>query len=123
MNNTNNSRDTGMAIVLLVLLAFYLTECSILIPVAITIQILVMAKPSLFSYVSPIWFGISHLMGTFISKILLSLIFVILVTPTAIVRKIVGYDPMQRVKWKCSEDSVFHVRSHKYTSKDLTKPY
>jgi hypothetical protein len=54
--------------------------------------------PSLFKGIYRLWVGMSVVIGFFISRILLTVIFFLVITPLALVMRIVGRDPMER-KW------------------------
>lgn len=56
------------------------------------------------------------------SKVFLFLIYYIVLTPAALLRRMMGYDPMALRKWKQDHSSVFVDRNYSYTSKDLDSP-
>lgn len=55
-------------------------------------------------------------------KPLLFLLFYLVLTPTALVRRLLSYDPMARKQWKCGTQSVFLHRAHRFTADDLRSP-
>ena len=69
-----------------------------------------MIAPILYKPFGIIWFGISNIMGTVMSKVVLTVIFLALVTPVAILRRIYGADSLQLKKWKKSTHSVFNFK-------------
>jgi len=58
-----------------------------------------------------------------VSKLVLSLVFLLILTPLAAVRKMTGADLMQTKLWKKGEESVLVTRDHTFLGKDLEKPY
>jgi Saxitoxin biosynthesis operon protein SxtJ len=52
--------------------------------------------PPLFKAVYRIWVTFSIILGYFISRILLTIIFLIVITPIGVIMRIMGTDPMQR---------------------------
>ena len=70
-----------------------------------------------------IWFNLSIILGTVSSKILLSIVYFLVLTPTAIVKKLRGYDPMKIKPFKKGSDTVFVERNHNYIKSDLEKTY
>ena len=52
----------------------------------------------LFKRIYGLWLGFSVILGYFISRALLTIIFFIVLTPTALIMRLVGKDPMER-KW------------------------
>jgi uncharacterized membrane protein YgdD (TMEM256/DUF423 family) len=117
------SKDTGMAMVLLLLLASTAFKRQALVTVAMIALIVDMTVPRLYRPVAVLWLGFSHLMGTVVSKILLTLVFFGVVTPTGVVRRLLGLDSLKLKQFKSGEDSVMVIRNHTYTGKDIEKPY
>jgi hypothetical protein len=122
-NRLDRARDTGMALVLLVLLFAYFGRYYVLLPGAIVLLVINMAWPRLFIPLSRVWFGLSHLLGKAISRIILTLIFFLIVVPIGLLRRSAGADPMQLKKWKDGSSSVFRNREGAVEAKDLENPY
>ncbi len=117
------ARDTGMAMVLICLLIGYLGGKFVFYKVAIPLLIINMIRPAFYRPVAKVWIGLSNLLGTVVSKILLTIIFFVLVTPLGLIRRLSGFDPLQLKKWKKDFSSVFTVRNHTFKSKDIETPY
>lgn len=125
LSNTalEQSRDTGLALVLGILFFVYFSERLRLIPLAIIVLFLSMLYPNIFRPLSKLWFGLSYLMGSVMAKVIMAILFFILVTPIGVLRRIIGYDPMQLKKWKKGNSSVFIIREKIIQSEDLGNPY
>ena len=119
----DQARDTGLALALLCLLVVQFKHAYKLVPLAIIFLIVTMVWPRAFRPVAGLWFGLSHLLGTFMSKVILSVIFFVIVTPIGLIRRILGADTLQLKKWKKNQDSVFLVRADLVHKKDLQTPY
>jgi len=119
----DQARDTGLALTLLCLLVVQFKHAYKLVPLAIIFLIVTMVWPRAFRPVAGLWFGLSHLLGTFMSKVILSVIFFVIVTPIGLIRRILGADTLQLKKWKKNQDSVFLVRADLVHKKDLQTPY
>ena len=117
------SKDTGMAMVLLLLLASGAFKREILVTAAMIVLIVDMTVPRLYRPVAILWLGLSHLLGTVVSKILLTLVFFGVVTPIGVARKLLGIDSLKLKDFKSGENSVMVVRNHIFTGKDIEKPY
>ena len=63
------------------------------------------------------------LLGTVVSKILLTLVFFGVVTPIGLARKLLGIDSLKLKDFKSGENSVMVIRNHIFTGKDIEKPY
>ena len=53
-------------------------------------------KPSLLRVPSALWWRLAHVIGWFNIRLLLSAIFVLIVTPVGLVLRLAGWDPMRR---------------------------
>ena len=124
MKCTNEQKkDTGLAITLILLIIVFLTANIRLVPLAIIALVICMSWPPFFSPVAPLWFGFSHFLGNIVSKILLSIIFILVVLPVGLFRRLLGKDSMRLKIWKSDSSSVFVDRDHTYVTKDLEFPY
>ncbi|MBM4285402.1 MAG: hypothetical protein FJ128_09160 [Deltaproteobacteria bacterium] len=116
-------RDTGLAAVLILLLVVYFGDRPDLVLPAIILLVLAMAWPPAFRPLAGLWFGLSHVLGTVVSKVILSALFFALVTPIGLLRRLLGADPLQLKRWKQGRESVFMVRSEPIAPQDLERPY
>jgi hypothetical protein len=112
-----------MALTLLCLLGVYFWEVQTLVPAALVILGLTMVWPRAFRPLAGLWFGFSHLLGTIMSRVILTVLFFGLVTPIGLLRRALGADVLQLKKWKKGQESVFQVRGQLVTPKDLQAPY
>jgi hypothetical protein len=117
------SRDTGLAAVLLCLLLTYFWNLQQCLPLAILLLLVTMIWPGLFRPLAGLWFGLAHVMGAVVSRVVLAILFFVVVTPIGLVRRLLGADPLQIKKWKLGSESVFIRRSALIISEDLEKPY
>ena len=119
----DQAKDTGMAMILISLLWGFFNHNWKFIIFSIVLLVINMTYSKVFRPLAIVWFGLSHLMGTFMSKLLLTIVFFSIVTPVGIIRRIAGADPMQLRKWKKNNDSVFTVRNYTFQPKDMENPY
>jgi len=119
----DQAKDTGMAMVLIILLISSLLEKPQYITLAIFLLLINMVWPIFFKSIAKLWIGLSLMMGTVMSTIILSIVFFLLVVPVGMIRKSFGKDSMQLKKWKNGRDSVLVVREHEITLEDIQNPY
>ncbi len=119
----DRAKDTGMAVVLICLLLAYYRNDQRFVLAAIVALVVDMVWPGLFYYPSKAWFGLAHVMGAIVSRVILTALFFGVVAPVGIVRRALGADPMRRKQWKDGDGSVFEVRDHKYQAPDIEQPY
>jgi hypothetical protein len=117
------AKDTGMAMVLICLLLGYWGKFPKFLPVSLGLLILTMAWPNAFRPLAVLWFGLSHLLGRVMSRVILTVVFFVVVTPIALIRRLMGADALQLKKWKQGRGSVFVVREGVIQGKDMENPY
>jgi hypothetical protein len=117
------SKDTGMAMVLLLLLASGAFRREMLVAVAVGALVAGMVWPQIYRPLAVLWLGGTHVLGTVVSKILLTIVFFGVVTPIGLVRRFMDIDSMRLKQFKSAEDSVMVIRNHTFTGQDIEKPY
>ena len=84
---------------------------------------LVLLIPNFFRPLAFLWFGLSKVLGTISTRILLTLTFFLMVLPIGFLRKRLGKDSLQLKKFKTSKKSVFIVREHTFDADDLKNTF
>ncbi len=119
----DQSRDTGMAMVLLVLIFYVKTRRDGYLWAAVVLHVVNMIVPRIYAPVAILWLGLSHVLGTVMSKILLSILFFGLVTPIGLFRRLLGKDSLKLNAFKASQESAMLVKNHLFVGSDIEKPY
>jgi hypothetical protein len=119
----DQSRDTGMAMVLLVLIFYVKTRRDGYLWAAVALHVVNMIVPRIYAPVAILWLGLSHVLGTVMSKILLSILFFGLVTPIGLLRRLLGKDSLKLNAFKASHESAMLVKNHLFVGSDIEKPY
>ena len=115
--------DTGMAVVLILLLFGLFTNNNIYLKIAIPVLIINMTYPMFYYLVAILWLSFSELLGTFVSKIILTIVYFVLIVPVGIFRRLLGKDSLLLNEFKKGNDSVMKIRNYSYLSKDIENPY
>jgi len=121
--SVENCKDAGLALVLINLICYQVWKLDILILMAIVFLIIAMTYPLIFQLFDRFWCGLSTALGTVVSKIILSVLFFVVVLPIGLLRRALGKDSMRIKCWKQGNESIFRLRDHKFTTKDLEHPY
>ncbi len=100
-------KDAGMALILIGLLVLQFGKQAWLLPVLIVVTLLLMIQPRVIKPFAALWFGLSELLGTVMSKVILTLVFFLVLTPMALFRQLVGKDSLQLKRWKKDTASVY----------------
>ncbi len=118
-------RDTALAFAFLSLLIWFFTENINFIYATMVIVLWAMVWPNSWKWPARLWFGLSHVLGFFMSKVLLSIIYMLILMPVALVRRIMGKDSMRLKSYKSADSakSAFVIREHTYKKEDLENPY
>lgn len=119
----DQSRDTGMAMVLLLLIADLYAGRRGLILAAGFLQVVTMTLPQVFRPIAVVWFGLSKVLGEVASRILLSIVYFGVLTPIGLLRRLGGKDPLLLRSFKASDASVMIQRDHKFSGQDIVRPY
>jgi hypothetical protein len=117
------AKDTGMALVLVLLLIAVAGKQNGYITAAILVHVLNMAAPQFFRPFAVCWFALSHVMGLIVSKVIMAIIFFGVVTPIGVWRRLRGADALQLKTFKSGRGSVMEIRDHRYIGKDIEQPY
>ncbi|MDR3640298.1 MAG: SxtJ family membrane protein [Humidesulfovibrio sp.] len=90
---------------------------------AAVVLVLNMTAPRIFGPASRLWFGLSGLMGAVMSKVILTIVYFLVLTPVGLLRRVLGKDTLRLAAFKKGTGSVFHTRSTPFTSADLKTPF
>lgn len=115
--------DTGLAMILISTSAGLISGKQIFHMISLGLVIIMMTVPMLLYPFAIVWFGFSKLLGILTSNFLLGVIFFMVITPVAIVRRILGKDRLLLKGFKKGQSSVFINRYHKYIPDDLTQQF
>ncbi|MDR1924499.1 MAG: hypothetical protein LBQ66_08990 [Planctomycetaceae bacterium] len=138
--DSKKESDTGQALTLLCLIVFMVTFSRLFVTFALILLVVNMVCPVVFRPAAFVWFGLAEVLGMIVSRIVLTLVFVVMVIPVGLIRYWAGSDPMRLKEWKQSpnvvgcqndecegkgkyKDSVFVERNHLYTAQDIINPY
>lgn len=116
-------RDTGMAMVLLLLILFVSRKREGYLLVAMGLHVLNMIVPQVYRPIAVVWLGFSDVLGAIVPRVLLAIVFFVIVTPIGVVRRWMGKDSLKLRAFKAGEDSVMLERNHTFVGEDLERPY
>lgn len=119
----DQSRDTGMAMVLILLLMSVFSHNDVFLILGIIGLVIDMIAPQLYYLIAIVWLGFSHLIGNYVSKVTLSVIFFVIVVPIGLIRKLMRIDSLLLNDFKKGSHSVMRDRDLTYSKNDLANPY
>jgi hypothetical protein len=115
--------DSGMALVLILLLLGFFTKHTIYYKIAIPALLINMTVPVIYYPFAVFWYSLAIILSKISSGILLTLIYFIVLTPIALIRRKSLKRSLHLDDFKKGNGSVFKTRNYKYTLKDLEKPF
>ncbi len=114
---------SGLAAVLISLIVYTFTGDDLPLYIALGLIILLMIWPAPFRYFGFVWFSFGEIIGFIVSRLLLSLIYIVLVIPIGLmVRKKIRKN-MDLSSFKAGSRSVLKHRDYVFSSKDFEKPF
>jgi hypothetical protein len=119
----DQAKDSGLAVVLILLIIGLIINDDVLFRIAAAALLMDMIFPMFYYPFAIFWFGISGLLGAIFSKVFLSVIYFIIVVPVALLRRMLGKDPLSLRRFKDNSESVMRSRHHIYNAADLEKPF
>lgn len=115
--------DTGLALTLLTLLCYHIFPGSGTVTIATILLLVCMTLPRLFFPLAHAWFTLAEILAKAVSGLLLTLVFLLLVTPTGFLRRILKHDPLRLGAWHNGHGSLLRQRHHTWQPADLEHPY
>lgn len=115
--------DTGMAMVLICLLLGYFLKNNNFYLLALPVQVINMVFSKFFTPFAYIWLGLTNLLGAIVSKVLLSVIYILFLMPMGIIRRMMGKDSLKLKGFKQSKESVMITRDIVFTAEDIKNPF
>ena len=115
--------DAGMALVLILLLIGFFIRNPLFYKLAIPVLAINMIYPRIYYPFAILWFGLSNLLGSVVSRIILSVVYFIFVVPVGLIRRILGRDSLLLHKFKKDKKSVFRTRNYVFSPEDIKHPY
>jgi Saxitoxin biosynthesis operon protein SxtJ len=115
--------DTGMAMTLICLLLGAYTKNNSFFIAAIPALVINMAFPMFYYPFAMVWLTLTNLLGAVVSKVLLSVVYILILMPAGIIRRSMGKDALNLKGFKKNTSSVMVVRDHEFTANDIKNPF
>lgn len=116
-------RDSCLALVFLLLLVWFFHRRVELVYAAMAALLLGMIWPGAMKPFAFCWYGLAALLGKIMSNVLLSVVWLLLVLPVGLFRRLLGRDSLRLKQWHDGGKSCFVIRDHTYDAGDLKNPY
>jgi hypothetical protein len=115
-------RDTGL---IFALAALFLAYKGILlgIPIAALLVLAVLFVPKILWPLAWLWHTLAHGLGFVMQRVFFGLVFFIVITPVAVIRKIFVYDALSFFNGASTKTAFVARKKRAVERKDLNKPY
>jgi len=112
-----------MAVALAMLLLWFAFRRDVYVFVSAAVLVCAMAAPIVLRPLSVLWYGLSDILGAASSRIILSAIYIFIVSPVGFARRAAGRDELMLRKFKKGRESVFREQERPIEGKDVCNPY
>jgi hypothetical protein len=115
--------DAGMALTVVFLLLELFLKTGFYYKIALAMLAVNMIVPKIFYPFALLWFWLARFMGRYMNILIQAVVFVVLVTPVGVIRRLSGKDPLRLTGFRKGTSSVMVARDRLFTSTDIEKPY
>ena len=115
--------ESGIVLVIIFLVIGYYSKNNLWLRLSVLLLFIDLILPVIFYPMAIFWFNLSEILGTWISKILLGIVFFFVICPVGIIRKKIRINNLLLKHFKKNDISVFKTKNHTYNSEDLIIPY
>jgi hypothetical protein len=116
-------KDTGIIFGIIMLFIGIYSASELWLKLSFVTILSAVIIPQIFTYPARLWFLFSEKLGSFVSLIMVSIIYFIVVIPIALVRKLMKKDPMQIRSFKKGRGTAWVNREYQFTPADMNKPF
>lgn len=116
-------RETGLVLILLCLIVSFIYFSVIWTKVALVVTLITLLWPRALFPIAVLWFSLASLLGHVTSAVLLTVLFILLVVPIGLLRKMLKKDGLQLRSFKKNTKSAFVHRDHLFEAADLQHPF
>jgi hypothetical protein len=119
--NTKGEKDSVIAVIILFLLLFLLFKHRGWVYAALAVAVISLLFSTVTHYIHSLWTFLSEILGSISGGIILTLVFIIILIPTAILKRWFGKKDI--ILSKKNLNSGFLERNHKYNRADMENPW
>lgn len=115
--------DVGVILSLILLIIGWISGNMIWFRIAVPVLLATALIPVIYMPLSWLWCGFTRLTERLFTTVLLTLIFYLVVTPVALLRRCISKDSLHLYSFRKGRDSMFVVKDKTYKTDDLEKQY
>ena len=115
-------KDSGYALALLCSIASFFFG-NLYMVATIIVLIISMTIPSILKPFSYLWFGLSIILGNFMSKLIVSFVFFSIIIPVGFIIRLFKHNALFLNEFKNNKESMFIKRNHVFELNDIIHPF
>jgi hypothetical protein len=112
--------ETVLVIVLGCIVGYLLSHARWWLPAALVIGLVSVLVPAVAGGIAVVWTKLSRLLGEVSGRVLLTVVYVLLLVPLALLARLTGHAGLRR---KRAGGSYFTERNHRYEKEDMINPW
>ena len=120
-NIKSNPPKTILTITIGFLFIYLLSDAQWSLVLSLSIGSIGILSPFLSKKIEFIWFKLAWLLGLFVPKIILSVVFYLMLTPMAFLRTLISKS--EPLSLKNNKSTLFQIREKSYTAKSFENPW
>ena len=121
--NIKKDIQSILVIVLGFLLLYFIFRWQGFLVISVVLGLPGLLSSYLRTYIVKGWEKLAKVLGFINSRIILSVIFFLILTPIALLSRLFSKDRMQLRRKRPEEDSYFKIREHEYGAEDFENPW
>ena len=114
--NKSKSLETILVLVGILIILFWIYHKKIFLLASLLLILIATTSDFLTKKISFLWLKFSETIGKIMSKVMLSVVYIVILVPIAFLFRLTGKDQLQMKKKK---DSYYFGRDHLYTKNDI----
>jgi hypothetical protein len=112
--------ETVLVVVLGCIVVYLFSHARWWLPAALSIGLLALLIPAVAWGIDLVWTKLSQLLGEVSGRVLLTIVYILLLVPLAVLARVFGHAGLRRKK---TAGSYFTERNHRYEKEDLIHPW
>lgn len=120
MGNRKKDLETVAVLAVFLLVVYFLTKKAVFILAALVLLAVAILFKDIASRIASAWMGFSRVISFINTRIILTILFYLILTPLALIRRLFGKDHL-KLKKNPPATTYFDTRDHTFTKEDFEK--
>lgn len=117
------NKDVGLVFTAVLLLFFLRTHNTSFIFCSLALLVVSILFPLAIKPFSFIWYGLAEILGMVVSRVLLTVVFFLVITPIGFIKRVASNEYLLSERWKKDTKSLFIMRDKLFSATDIENPF